>query len=159
MSPNQALSFGLKILPHPRMVSIIRRFVEESIEKLNGDKQAIFQASLAVHELLENAVKYSNGNEAELRVEFSNCGTLIKIELANLSTPTHIARLRACVSKVQKSSHPCKLYQAMMRKSYGTKHGSGLGLARIRAEGKLDLNLAIHGAAVTIIASRHPDPG
>ena len=56
--PSPSLSFALKIQPHPRMVSIIRRFVEESFEKLVGDPEAVFRVSLAVHELLENAAKY-----------------------------------------------------------------------------------------------------
>jgi hypothetical protein len=154
MAPFQALSFGLKIQPHPRMVSIVRRFVEESFEKLVGDDpQAIFQVSLAVHELLENAAKYSSSEEAELQVQFSIKEKLARIELTNLSTPQHIARLKACVEEIQKSSHPFELYQTMMRKTHGTKNESGLGLARIRAEGELDLSIEISGQAVTIIAS------
>lgn len=153
MAPYQALSFGLKIQPHPRMVSIVRRFVEESFEKLVGDPQAIFQVSLAVHELLENAAKYSSGEEAELQVQFSIKDKLARIELTNLSTPQHIARLKACVEEIQKSSHPFELYQTMMRKTHGAKNESGLGLARIRAEGELDLSIEISGQAVTIIAS------
>jgi hypothetical protein len=153
MPLNQALSFGLKIHPHPRMVSIIRRFVEESFEKMVGDPQAIFRVSLAVHELLENAAKYSSGEEAELQIQSSNDGTFTRIELTNLSTPKHIARLKACIEKIQQASKPFELYQTMMRKTYGMKNESGLGLARIRAEGELDLDIEISGQAVTIIAS------
>jgi hypothetical protein len=39
-----------------------------------------------------------------------------------------------------------------MRRTYGIQDESGLGLARIRAEGELDLSVKIRGHEVTIIA-------
>ena len=40
-----------------------------------------------------------------------------------------------------------------MRRTFGVPDESGLGLARIRAEGELDLSLEIDGTMVTITAS------
>ena len=40
-----------------------------------------------------------------------------------------------------------------MRKTVGVDQESGLGLARIRAEGDLNLSLEIDGSMVTIVAS------
>ena len=150
--PSPSLSFALKIQPHPRMVSIIRRFVEESFEKLVGDPEAVFRVSLAVHELLENAAKYSVGDEAGLHVQFASDGNSARIELTNTTTPEHIGRLKACVEEIQQSTKPFELYQTLMRRTYGIQDESGLGLARIRAEGELDLSIKIQGREVTIIA-------
>jgi two-component sensor histidine kinase len=138
------------------MVSIVRRFVEESFEKLVGDPEAVFRVSLAVHELLENAAKYAVGDKTGLSVHFESNGSAARIRLTNQTTPEHIARLRSCIEEIQASSEPFALYQTLMRRTFGIQDESGLGLARIRAEGELDLSLEIEGCMVTITASCLP---
>ena len=139
------------------MVSIVRRFVEESFEKLVGDPEAVFRVSLAVHELLENAAKYAIGDKTGLSVHFESNGSAARIRLTNQTTPEHIARLRACIDEIQGSAEPFVLYQTLMRRTFGVQEESGLGLARIRAEGELDLSLEIEGSMVTITASCLPE--
>jgi two-component sensor histidine kinase len=136
------------------MVSIVRRFVEESFEKLVGDPEAVFRISMAVHELLENAAKYSVGEMTGLNIRFESNGSAASIKLTNQSTPEHIARLRASIAEIQSSNDPYVLYQTLMRRSSGVQEESGLGLARIRAEGELDLSLEVDSLMVTITASR-----
>jgi len=138
------------------MVSIVRRFVEESFEKLVGDPDAVFRVSLAVHELLENAAKYAVGDTTGLTVHFESNGSAAKIKLTNQTTPEHIARLRASIDEIQSSKEPFALYQTLMRRTFGVPDESGLGLARIRAEGELNLSLEIDGTMVTITASCTP---
>ncbi len=138
------------------MVSIVRRFVEESFEKLVGDPDAVFRVSLAVHELLENAAKYSVGNKTGLSVYCESTGHAASVTLTNQTTPEHIERLRACIAEIQDSAEPSLLYQTLMRRTFGIQEESGLGLARIRAEGELDLSLEIEGSTVTIVASCPP---
>ena len=159
MPESPTLSFGLQIQPRPRMVSIVRRFVEESFSKIVGDPEAVFRISLAVHELLENAAKYSIGDKTGLSVHFESNGSttsITSIKLTNQTTPEHIERLRTCISEIQASDEPFALYQAMMRRTFGIRDESGLGLARIRAEGELDLSLEVEGTTVTIVASCSP---
>ena len=156
MPEGPTLSFGLQIQPQPRMVSIVRRFVEESFEKLVGDPEAVFRVSMAVHELLENAAKYSIGDKTDISVHFESNGCAAKIKLTNQSTPEHIARLRASIQEIQPSREPLALYQSLMRRKAGLQAESGLGLARIRAEGELNLSLEIDGSMVTITASSAP---
>jgi len=135
------------------MVSIVRRFVEESFEKLVGDPEAVFRISMAVHELLENAAKYSDGEMTGLNICFESNGSAVSIKLTNQSTPEHIARLRASIKEIQSSKDPYALYQTLMRRSSGVQEESGLGLARIRAEGELDLSLEVDSLMVAITAS------
>jgi two-component sensor histidine kinase len=135
------------------MVSIVRRFVEESFEKLVGDPEAVFRVSLAVHELLENAAKYAVGDKTGLAIHFDSNGSAASIKLTNQTTPEHIARLRASIAEIQSSEDPFALYQTLMHRTFGVPDESGLGLARIRAEGELDLSLEIDGTMVTITAS------
>lgn len=138
------------------MVSIVRRFVEESFEKVVGDPEAVFQVSLAVHELLENATKYAVGDQTGLSVRFASREGGTNIRLTNRTTPEHIERLRHCIAEIQASSDPIVLYQKMMRRTCGIQAESGLGLARVRAEGALDLSLEVDGDVVTIVASSPP---
>jgi two-component sensor histidine kinase len=156
MAESPSLSFGLQIQPQSRMVSIVRRFVEESFEKMVGDPDAVFRVSLAVHELLENAAKYAVGDTTGLSVQFNAIGPVANIRLTNQTTPEHIERLRACINEIQESKEPFAHYQALMRRTFGIQSESGLGLARIRAEGELNLSLEIEGNMVTIVASCPP---
>ena len=157
MPEGSTLRLGLQIQPRSRMVSIVRRFVEESFAKLVGDSEAVFRVSLAVHELLENAAKYAVGDKTGLSVHFESNGAAARIRLTNQTTPEHIARLRACIDEIQGSAEPFVLYQTLMRRTFGVQDESGLGLARIRAEGELDLSLEIEGSMVTITASCSPE--
>jgi len=141
------------------MVSIVRRFVEETFEKLVGDADAVFRVSLAVHELLENAAKYAVGDKTDLTVHFESDGAGANIKLTNQTTPECLERLRAFVSEIQSSDNPLLLYQSMMRRKLDVEGASGLGLARIRAEGELDLSLEIEGTVVTVVASCLPARG
>ena len=156
MSEGQTLRFGLQIQPKSRMVSIVRRFVEESFEKMVGDPDTVFRVSLAVHELLENAAKYAVGDKTGLSVHFDPDGPTASIKLTNETTPEHIARLRASIDEIQASTEPFLLYQTLMRRTFGVPEESGLGLVRIRAEGELNLSLEIDGSKVTIVASCLP---
>jgi two-component sensor histidine kinase len=135
------------------MVSIVRRFVEETFEKIVGDADAVFRVSLAVHELLENAAKYAVGDTTDLTVHFESGGAGAHIRLTNHTTPERLERLRTFVSEIQSSDSPLLLYHSMMRRTLGVEGESGLGLARIRAEGGLDLSLEIEGNKVTVVAS------
>ena len=101
MPESPTLSFGLQIQPQSRMVSIVRRFVEESFEKIVGDPEAVFRVSLAVHELLENAAKYAVGDKTGLQVRFETNGSAASIKLTNQTTHEHIERLRACILEIQ----------------------------------------------------------
>jgi hypothetical protein len=137
------------------MVSIVRRFVEETFEKLVGDPEAIFRVSMTAHELLENGAKYAIGKRAVLRVvleENADGGASAHIGLTNETTPQHVERLRVRIAEINRTEDPFALYQAMMRRSSKLRDESGLGLARIRAEGEMSLGLEVQGASVTIIA-------
>jgi hypothetical protein len=149
------LNFELSLEPNPRMVSIVRRFVEETFEKLVGDPEAIFRVSMTAHELLENGAKYAVGKRAVLRLlleETADGGASAHIAITNETTPEHVERLRLRIAEIDRAEEPFALYQAMMRRSSKLRDESGLGLARIRAEGEMSLGLEVNGTTVTIVA-------
>jgi two-component sensor histidine kinase len=154
MSPG-ALSFDLSIEPRPRMVSVVRRFVEETLDRLIGDPDAVFRIGMTAHELLENAAKYAVGERAQLQVQLLDDGTDARavLALSNETTVVHIDRLRERVAEVVGSDDPFTLYTNLMRRNVRDTADSGLGLARIRAEGEMSLGLEVRGTTVTILAS------
>jgi hypothetical protein len=150
------MGFDLRIDPNPRFVSIIRRFVEAAFDRLLCDPEAVFRVAMCAHELLENAAKYSIGTKALLRVNFKRSDDEtgeVTLQLSNETTPEHIERLRERVLAIAQANDPFGHYHALMRRSARTEDESGLGLARIRAEGEMDLALEVRGNTVDLLAN------
>jgi two-component sensor histidine kinase len=155
--PSRDLGFDLSIDPNPRFVSIVRRFVEDALARLLLDPACVCQVAMSAHELLENATKYAIGGKALLRVSFTRDGDQadVSLYLANETTPRHIGRLRDQVTAIASAADPFAHYQRLMRQSARSTEESGLGLARIRAEGDMILALEVKGSSVALLATLH----
>jgi hypothetical protein len=151
------MGFDLCIDPNPRFVSVVRRFVEAALDRLLADPEAVFRIAMSAHELMENAVKYSIGNRTVLRVTYRRAdeGARVSLYLSNETTPQHIDRLRVRVQAISAAADPFQHYQALMRQNARALDESGLGLARIRAEGEMDLGLEVRGNTVALLADAH----
>jgi two-component sensor histidine kinase len=151
------LRFDLSIDPNPRFVSVVRRFVEEAFERMSTDPDAVYRVSMTAHELLENAVKYSLGGRALLRVALEPEADTVRVSLSivNDTVPLHIVRLKSRIDAIVGSRDRFVHYQDLMRQSVNEPGESGLGLARIAAEGEMGLGLEINGHTIAIIATGH----
>ena len=160
MVPGTASSASLKLefrlRPHAGIVSVVRRFVEERCAKLGGDPGSVSRVTMATHELLENAAKYSVGEYVHLKVEFNASCDSIRTQLTNETTPVHRARLRERIRLLQNAQESFDLYQTLMRRSFEAGEESGLGLARICSEGELALAMGESENTVTFVAHSHP---
>jgi len=127
--------------------------MEESLANTGDAPESVFRLSMATHELLENAAKYSIGDCVQLEIQLDTSRDCLQARVTNDTTPAHRARLRDRVRLLQHSARPFDLYQSLMRRSFEAGEESGLGLARICGEG--DLALAMEGDenTVTIVAS------
>ena len=152
---SSGLAFDLSIDPDPRIVSTVRRFVEEACDRLICDPDAAFRVSMAAHELLENAAKYSLAGRALLRFAARIEGeqAIVNLSLINETTPAHIERLRGRIQAICSAADPFAHYQQVMRQSSRVADESGLGLARIAAEAEMMLGLEVKGTTVAIMAS------
>jgi hypothetical protein len=153
---SRALRLELRMDARVPLVSLTRRFLESALEKYVTDADLVARVAMASHELLENAARYSRNATAELSVVMSPAdGTRrgrLTLRLSNAANPAHIDRLKQSFSELDACDDPLTLYVGLMRRNARIKDVSGLGLARIRAEGEMTLALSVEGDAVTMVA-------
>jgi hypothetical protein len=150
------LSFELTMDVEPRVVSVARRFIEESLERVVDDPDVNARVSMVAHELLENAAKYAMDRRARLQVSVSPRGAnelRVLVQLTNRTSRDHLAKLRTRFAEMQASEDPFAYYFALMKRHAHDRDVSGLGLARIWAEGEMNLALETREDEVTIMAS------
>ncbi len=148
----------LNFRPNVQLVSVVRRFVSEFYQRTLGDPDGSSRVALATHELLENAVKYSKDGETTIRIEVSatNAPRVVTILLRNRAEESHIAAIREIVDGVTASPDAFAYYQQLLIAKAKRREGSGLGLARICAEGEMDIKLTVEGEdTVELLATTH----
>lgn len=146
-------SFTLSFRPNTALVSSVRRFVADIWESWLTP-ELTSQVALASHELLENAVQYSSDGETEVHIEIEMLGNgqTVCIRTRNAASPENLDVLRAAFAELEAATDPDAYYQTMMRRTAKRTDGSGLGLARIRAETGLSMSLDIADNQVSISA-------
>lgn len=155
MAPTaRCLNVRLLMDVNPLLVSVTRRFVEESLGRFIDDRDLIYRVAMAAHELLENAAKYADDRNADLSVSVEGGkgeGT-ITLRLSNQTSSGHLTRLREAFSELDGCSDPMTFYVNVMRRNARLPSASGVGLARILAEGEMKLGLTVSGQTATIVA-------
>jgi two-component sensor histidine kinase len=155
------LDLDLRLSVTPEVVSPTRRLLEIKLATALDDDDAIYRVAMTAHELLENAAKYATDGHARLRVEVGAASPTagsqgeigIRVTLTNNAAPDHIDELRAAVREMELEQDPMAHYFALMRRNAKIGSVSRLGLARVRAEGDMQLTVSIDGPSVTIVAS------
>jgi anti-sigma regulatory factor (Ser/Thr protein kinase) len=145
-------SFELNFRPNVQLVSVVRRFVTEFYQRFLSDPDGTSRVALATHELLENAVKYSKDGETTIRIEVeTTTPKTIKIVLRNRAEAKNIAAIREILDGVSKAPDSFAYYQALIAQKAKNREGSGLGLARICAEGEMKLTYQVIEPDMTVI--------
>ena len=112
---------------------------------------------MAASELLENAVKYAEGEETRVRVSLSSNSSEVSISVSNKANKEAIDALRAIWGSVM-TGDPLEAYLKMMREAATRSDGkSQLGLVRIRYETGGAMSLKAEGDVVTIASSTQND--
>jgi anti-sigma regulatory factor (Ser/Thr protein kinase) len=148
----------LNFRPNVQLVSVVRRFVSEFYQRTLKDPDVTARVALATHELLENAVKYSKDGETTVRIEIASEGEPreIAILLRNRAEDRHVAAIREIVDGVTDAPDAFAYYQQLLVRKAKIKQGSGLGLARICAEGEMNIVLRVlDGDVVELEATTH----
>lgn len=148
---NTAPYFHLVLRPDLGVVSTIRRFTNELYQRVL-DQGLAARLALATHEVLENAISYGGGREAELRIDIE--GDELHLRTWNHAAPDRIEAIKDGIDQLMAASDPDAYYQEQINVSYQrTDGGSGLGLARIRNEANMSLSYEIDRDRICIRAT------
>jgi hypothetical protein len=142
--------FHLVFRPNIVLVSTVRRFTGEFYERVLVDRELASRLALATHELLENAVAYASEPETAIRIEIDN--DLLNVQTWNRATQDNINGLRELMEEVSAAPDPVAFYYQLLEKNALREDGSGLGIARVRAECGMTLSYQIDNDRVCIRA-------
>ena len=119
------------------------------------DEDAIFRVAMTAHELLENAAKYASDGKARLEVAINPRGedAIVRVAVTNNSTPEHIGQLGVCYAEMNAKPDAMAHYFTLMRLNAKAGALSRLGLARVRAEGEMEIEVDVEGQIVKVVAS------
>ncbi|HEY4015757.1 MAG TPA: ATP-binding protein [Polyangiaceae bacterium] len=112
----------------------------------------MFRIAMAVHELLENAIKYSLDDASQVRIEIRAGKRRISIRTDNRASGASIGAVRDMIRRIHEADDPFEFYCNLVRASAERDEQSGLGLARICAEAGLELDSDVTGDHVSITA-------
>jgi hypothetical protein len=120
-----------------------------------GSDDVSQQLVTAVQELLENLVKYSESDSSALDFELLlvDGQPTARLGTENEASAAHLGEAQRVLERIISAPDPLELYQTLIATS-GDHSGSGLGLARLRAEAGLTLSYGIHGGRLRLEASR-----
>ena len=149
-SPFIDLSFA----PSLQLVSVVREFVGDFYDRSLGDADTLSRITLATHEILENAVKYSLDGLTRIRIECRAAapGREIEIQTWNRPRPDDLTTLHARMAELTAAKDPFQYYQELMERASHRTDGSGLGLGRVLAEAEMKVRYALEDGLVRISA-------
>ena len=132
------LAFG----PRWKYIAVVRGFVQNFLAVSLADDAKADKIAMAASELLENAVKYANGEETKVSMTVTpDKARAMTISVSNKATPDSIKTVKELFAKVM-AGDPLEAYVAMMREAATRSDGkSQLGLVRIRYETGCKLSL------------------
>jgi hypothetical protein len=151
--PDSAIRITFR--PTTSLITSTRLYAGEVLASVLRDSECTSRVALTIHELLENTLKYSTDGKALLEVTIANLeGGRRRVEVVarNRATPEQARDLGLRIHALAEAEDPMALYVGLMRES-AQRPGSGLGLARIRAEAEMHLSCALEGDAVIVSAS------
>ncbi len=150
--PQPALS--LSFSPHAGLLTPTREFVSLFCSSFLRDPDMVSRIAMTVHELLENAIKYSLDGKAQVHLEVrrEQAATRFLIRTENRASAEGIVAAGAMIRNIRAAADPFALYCDLMAASVERTDTSGLGLARIRAEGGLQIDSHVVGDRVSVCA-------
>lgn len=152
--PATPTAFELCFRPSASLIHVVRKFVSDFYEQLLQDSDAVSRVALSTYELLENGVKYSLDGATALSITVDRHAprSVVVIRLQNRAAGEHIQALREVFDEMAKYPDAFTYYQVAMERSAKKKVGSGLGIARVRAEGEMHMSYSVEDDRVCIVA-------
>lgn len=158
---NVGLFIRLAFFPSACLVSAISRLVSDFCQIGLRDVDISARFHMAAHELAENITKYSTTSRVSLEVELVERNGLhtLSVRTKNRTSPERLADLEKRLHELKATKDPAALYDRIIEETAPLDGVSGLGLARIRAEGGLDFDYTIDGDELTLaVTAAVPKP-
>lgn len=146
------LQLAIRMRPSWRFIDEIRRFVESFCACVPGTpdhREA--QLAIAVHELVQNAIVPAGQGDVELLLDVDPAADRVVVSVKNACTDAEYAELERRVREMNAEPDALRHYVETMRSSPTHVRG-GLGLARVRYEGQLELQVSRDAGKVTVLA-------
>jgi hypothetical protein len=142
-----------------RLLPSVRRVVADLCEEYLASPDTSQLLVLAVQELLENLVKYSQPEPSAFEFELTllNGQPTARIGTKNHAAPVHLRQVQIMLDRIISSPDPVGHLQSLVASS-GEHAGSGLGLARLRGESELALSYTIEAGRLSIEAKCTVEP-
>jgi hypothetical protein len=134
----------LRFRPVWTYIDGIREFGRFFCEQTFEDADLASRAQMVLQEALENAVKYSAGENGELEVSIGSDGEQLAINCVSRPDPQHLKTLQEELEQLRTLDPEAAYIAAFQRAAKEPEAASRLGLARMRYEGKFELDLAEH---------------
>jgi anti-sigma regulatory factor (Ser/Thr protein kinase) len=141
----------LRMEPPWVFIDDIRRFVEAFCAAACPEAGREEQLALATHELVQNAVTNGTSREIELRLAVDPRAERVSVSVTNGCAPSALQRLRERLARIYLDQDPLAAYVRTMGEDLSAR--GGLGLARVRFEAGLELDLSAGDDRVTVHAS------
>jgi anti-sigma regulatory factor (Ser/Thr protein kinase) len=120
----------------------VREFCRFFCATTFDDEEVAERMQVVVQEALENAVRYSNTQGADLEVSIESDGAQIEVVVESEPAPGHLDRLRAELEQLTAIPAEQAYAMALQRAAEASVEGlRGFGLARILHEGRMELRL------------------
>jgi hypothetical protein len=143
----------LSFRPTVPIITAVRRAVMSLYERALGNADVSARVGLATHELLENVLRHSIGGETTLQIRTTaDVPARVVIETRNRAEQRAIDTLKAHAAAMA-TTDPHVYYCEVMAACALKDDDGGLGLARIRAEAEMQLDVETDGDSVRIIAT------
>ncbi|HXX70634.1 MAG TPA: ATP-binding protein [Polyangiaceae bacterium] len=140
----------------PGAVASVALLVADCCVARIHDADASRRLHLAAFELVENAVKYSSGRLARVELELetrSDDERWLTLRVHNEADADRLEEIARRFTGLRPPSDAIDHYDRLIVEAASKPIGlSGLGLARIRAEGGLELDCAVDGRSLTVTA-------
>lgn len=138
--------------PSPAFVQRVIQWLTDFCHLVLEDIDVAFRLQLAVSELVENVVKYGLRPDVHVKVELIQRGstTSLRLSTVNRASREQLDRAVELLTQLRDAEDPVAFYDELILKSAPLEGVSGLGLARIKAEGELDLDFQVEDDRLTI---------
>lgn len=147
--------------PNADVVTLLSRLVGDVCRLELADADISDRFRMAAHELGENITKYSTASEVSLELELAEKEGfyVLSVRTKNRTSPERLADVSRRLREIIAAPDPGALYDRLLERSVELDGVSGLGLARIRAEGGVTLVYSIDGDELTVtVAAPVPPP-